>query len=200
MPTTTNTQSNSRHHDYGYVSILIGIAKLCTDQLIAHRPTFDPVCTSIICSAHEAHCNRHKERRPSAALRTINVFSRLTHTLRHGKWFADRVRSSLTCPSQFGQGSEVETQQRDLRAELLQAEAAHFAKKNGVPVDEPKVETATPKRQLEGGSPGDDAKTEEEDPEAKRRRILEETRDIDADSDESEDDSSEDERSDLRIF
>ncbi|GAQ44985.1 complexed with cef1p [Aspergillus tubingensis] len=97
---------------------------------------------------------------------------------------------------QFGQGSEVETQQRDLRAELLQAEAAHFAKKNGVPVDEPKVETATPKRQLEGGSPGGDAKTEEEDPEAKRRRILEETRDIDADSDESEEDSSEDESDD----
>ncbi|GKZ99472.1 complexed with cef1p [Aspergillus niger] len=97
---------------------------------------------------------------------------------------------------QFGQGSEVETQQRDLRAELLQAEAAHFAKKNGVPVDEPKVETATPKRQLEGGSPGGDAGTEEEDPEAKRRRILEETRDIDADSDESEEDSSEDESDD----
>lgn len=34
----------------------------------------------------------------------------------------------------------------------------------------------------------------EEDPEAKRRRVLEETRDIDADSDGSEDDSSEDER------
>ncbi|GKZ21461.1 complexed with cef1p [Aspergillus brasiliensis] len=97
---------------------------------------------------------------------------------------------------QLGQGSEVETQQRDLRAELLQAEAAHFAKKNGVPVDEPKVETATPKRQLEGGSPGGDAGTEEEDPEAKRRRILEETRDIDADSDESEEDSSEDESDD----
>lgn len=110
------------------------------------------------------------------------------------------LRQFLTCPSQFGQGSEVETQQRDLRAELLQAEAAHFAKKNGVPVDEPKVETATPKRQLEGGSPGGDAGTEEEDPEAKRRRILEETRDIDADSDESEEDSSEDERSDLQMF
>jgi protein CWC15 len=33
--------------------------------------------------------------------------------------------------------------------------------------------------------------------EAKRRRILEETRDIDADSDEAEDDSSEDDRLEL---
>ena len=65
-------------------------------------------------------------------------------------------------------------------------------------MDEPTVETAAPKRQLEGASPDGDAGTEEEDPEAKRRRILEETRDIDADSDESEEDSSEDERSDPR--
>ena len=88
--------------------------------------------------------------------------------------------------------------QRDLRAELLQAEAAHFARKNGVPVDTPVVENAPPKRQLETAPPGGDdtggAGELEEDPEAKRRRILEETRDIDADSDGSEDDSSEEER------
>jgi protein CWC15 len=48
----------------------------------------------------------------------------------------------------------------------------------------------TAKRQLEN-SDGD----EEEDPVAKRRRVLEETRDIDADSeDDGEDDSSEDDR------
>ena len=86
-------------------------------------------------------------------------------------------------------------QQRDLRAELLQAEAAHFAKKRGIPVDEPIVESA-PKRQIEGPPGGNDGGMGEieEDPEAKRRRVLEETRDIDADSDGSEDDSSEDER------
>ncbi|GAB1199915.1 complexed with cef1p [Aspergillus pseudonomiae] len=90
-----------------------------------------------------------------------------------------------------------EAQQRDLRAELLQAEAAHFAKKRGIPVDEPTVESTAPKRQIEGGSSGGDpAGTEDEDPEAKRRRILEETRDIDADSDGSEDDSSEEESDD----
>ncbi|KAL4867409.1 Pre-mRNA-splicing factor Cwf15/Cwc15 [Aspergillus spectabilis] len=97
---------------------------------------------------------------------------------------------------QAGQGNETESQHRDLRAELLQAEAAHFAKKQGFPVNEIPAESATPKRQLEGdpadGSDGDI----EEDPEAKRRRILEETRDIDADSDGSEEDSSEEESDD----
>jgi protein CWC15 len=55
----------------------------------------------------------------------------------------------------------------------------------------------TTKRQLENGD-GD----EEEDPVAKRRRVLEETRDIDADSeDDGEGDSSEDDRlATRRIF
>ncbi|KAL4958558.1 Pre-mRNA-splicing factor Cwf15/Cwc15 [Aspergillus filifer] len=93
---------------------------------------------------------------------------------------------------QSGQGTESESAHRDLRAELLQAEANHFAKKNGVPVPEPSnTESATPKRQLEG--PGGDEDLEGEDLEAKRRRILEETRDIDADSDGSEEDSSDEE-------
>ena len=77
-----------------------------------------------------------------------------------------------------------------MRAELLAAEAAHFAKLKGEPPSsaEPGASTNTAKRQLENWD-------EEEDPEAKRRRILEETRDIDADSeDDSEDDSSEDDR------
>ncbi|KAL4925059.1 uncharacterized protein BDV17DRAFT_284264 [Aspergillus undulatus] len=88
---------------------------------------------------------------------------------------------------QSGQGNEAESAHRDLRAELLQAEANHFAKKNGVPVPETPTESSTPKRQLEGPN-GADGDLEDEDPEAKRRRILEETRDIDADSDGSEED------------
>lgn len=60
------------------------------------------------------------------------------------------------------------------------------------------VESAAPKRQLEaapnGGDDNGGSAEIEEDPEAKRRRVLEETRDIDADSDEDEDDSSEEER------
>lgn len=104
----------------------------------------------------------------------------------------------LTSCSQQGQGNEGEAKQRDLRAELLQAEAAHFAKKQGIPVDETSVESAAPKRQLEAAPDGGDdnggSAEIEEDPEAKRRRILEETRDIDADSDGDDDDSSEEER------
>jgi len=51
--------------------------------------------------------------------------------------------------------------------------------------------TTTSKRQLEDGSGQDDG---EEDLETKRRRILEETRDVDADSDGSGSDSSEEDR------
>jgi protein CWC15 len=93
-----------------------------------------------------------------------------------------------------GQGGDADNQPRDLRAELLQAEAAHFAKIKGGPAPTPEVPEAstTAKRQLENGD-GEG----EEDPDAKRRRILEESRDIDADSeDDDEDDSSEDDSDD----
>ncbi|KAL4820023.1 Pre-mRNA-splicing factor cwc15 [Aspergillus spinulosporus] len=96
---------------------------------------------------------------------------------------------------QSGQGTEGETARRDLRAELLQAEAAHFAKKNGAPAPETSAES-TPKRQLEGSPANGGGGELEEDPEAKRRRILEETREIDADSDGSEEESSEAESDD----
>lgn len=103
---------------------------------------------------------------------------------------------SKQCFRQPGQGGEADAQARDLRAELLQAEAAHFAKKRGTSEAEPIVDrSTTPKRLLEGAPPGGTAGDEEvEDPEAKRRRILEETRDIDADSDLSEEESSEEDR------
>ncbi|KUJ07113.1 Cwf15/Cwc15 cell cycle control protein [Mollisia scopiformis] len=95
---------------------------------------------------------------------------------------------------QPGQGGDADHQVRDLRAELLQAEAAHFAKVRGGPAlvaDTPEPATNSSKRQLENGD------AEEEDPEAKRRRILEESRDIDADSEEDEEeDSSEDDSDD----
>ena len=84
---------------------------------------------------------------------------------------------------------------RDLRAELLAAEAAHFAKIQGgsaTTTSEPEPVTNTSKRQLESGD-----REGEEDPEAKRRKILEETRDIDADlEDDDGDDSSEDDSDD----
>lgn len=113
---------------------------------------------------------------------------------------------------------------RDLRAQLLQAEAAHFAKVRGEPVpasngtnqtdsgENERLEGAShggsgvssviagEKRRLENGDDGrGNAGTgeaedggAEEDYEAKRQRVLEETRAIDADS---EDDVDEDEDS-----
>ena len=78
---------------------------------------------------------------------------------------------------------------RDLRAELLKAEAAHFAKTKGTSGALPDAPDR-PKRLLEDG----DAE-EEEDMAAKRRRVLEETRDLDADSDGEASGSSSDERS-----
>jgi protein CWC15 len=94
-----------------------------------------------------------------------------------------------------GQGGDADNQVHDLRAELLAAEAAHFAKTRGgssMAKDGGAIAASTPKRQLES-PPKDDA---EENIDAKRRRILEETRDIDADSEAgSNEDSSEDDRS-----
>ncbi|KAL9106829.1 MAG: hypothetical protein Q9227_008162 [Pyrenula ochraceoflavens] len=104
--------------------------------------------------------------------------------------------SPYTSQSSSGQGSEAETGSRDLRAELLAAEAEHFARIKG-PGDEPSVtSSATPKRMLDAAP--DDTGSSDEDPDVKRRRILEESRDIDADSggydsDSSDEDSDEDE-------
>ncbi|KAI1640196.1 Pre-mRNA-splicing factor Cwf15/Cwc15 [Biscogniauxia mediterranea] len=134
----------------------------------AHRPTFDPA-------------------RGKDALRGPAYHQRLLPAHTQLKF------------RQPGQGGDADGP-RDLRAELLAAEAAHFAKKNGGALpDAGETEAATgaasnAKRPLEIASQADG----EEDPEAKRRRILEETRDIDADSeddseaDDSEEDSEED--------
>lgn len=73
----------------------------------------------------------------------------------------------------------------DLRAQLLAAEAAHAAKKNGGAAPEYiNAPTTSAKHQIEDGS------AEDEDIDAKRRRVLEETRDIDADSSGADDDDS----------
>ncbi|KAI0024842.1 Pre-mRNA-splicing factor Cwf15/Cwc15 [Xylariomycetidae sp. FL0641] len=107
---------------------------------------------------------------------------------------------------QPGQGGDAD-EGRDLRAELLAAEAAHFAKQNGGALpdaneDETSAAANNTKRPLELTSNADG----EEDPEAKRRRILEESRDIDADSedddedddDDSDNDSEDDEEAELQ--
>ena len=94
---------------------------------------------------------------------------------------------------QAGQGGDADTEVRDLRAELLKAEAAHLAKVKGVGV--PSEDSSTPsistKRPLELGAAD---QVDEEDEDRKRQRILEETREIDADSDGSAGENSSDER------
>ena len=92
---------------------------------------------------------------------------------------------------QPGQGGDADPQVRDLRSQLLEAEAAHFQKTNSSAA-KPVERITSSKRQLEDGRGSDG----EEDLEAKRRRILEETRDIDADSDGSKSDSSDDDSDD----
>ena len=78
-----------------------------------------------------------------------------------------------------------------MKAQLLNAEAKHFGKEPPRNISD-SATTVPAKRQLED-APDQDGDTE--DPEAKKRRILEETKDIDAASD-SEDESSEEESED----
>ncbi|KAJ4418860.1 complexed with cef1p [Gnomoniopsis sp. IMI 355080] len=98
-----------------------------------------------------------------------------------------------------GQGGDADGDVRDLRAELLAAEAAHHARLTGGPAPSSADDTAsehthgTKRGLLEGGSTAAD---DEEDTEAKRRRILEETRDIDADDSDSDSDKDDDDDSD----
>jgi protein CWC15 len=96
---------------------------------------------------------------------------------------------------QPGQGGDADTTQRDLRAELLEAEARHHAKKNGTYV-EPEAATESgnaPKRQIDAASAPEEG--EEDDVAQKRRRIemLEKFREVDADDSSDESESSDDE-------
>lgn len=91
-----------------------------------------------------------------------------------------------------GQGGDADPYVRDLRAQLLEAEAAHFSKTNPAAAKTTES-TISSKRRLEDG-PGENG--EEEDLQAKRRRVLEETRNVDADSDGSKSDDSSEEDSD----
>lgn len=94
-----------------------------------------------------------------------------------------------------GQGGDADPEVRDLRAELLAAEAAHFAKTKGTSGAEHSAQPNAPGRTLEDAQTRIDG-PEEEEPEAKRRRVLEETRDIDADSDGADSDSSDEDSDD----
>ena len=132
--------------------------------LLIRRPTFDPAR------------GRDKNQAPTRAF--------------HAKALPAHTKLKLR---RLGQTSEVEVAERDLRAELLAAEAEH-RKKTGRPgpsagaIESAPVEDDSnrgEKRLLENG--------EEDEETAKRRKILEEARELDA---ESEDESSDD-RSDI---
>ena len=149
----------------------------------AHRPTFDPA------RGKEAARGEAYHQRLLPAHKTLKF-------------------------RQAAQGTPEEQAKRDLKAELLKAERAHFAKREGrsIPDDDEQVPVRGEieggvKRKLgraNGGEDGSEAEQEEgeEDYEAKKRRVLEETRDIDADSDSSsrssgsEDDEEEEEDDD----
>ncbi|CAI4218796.1 unnamed protein product [Parascedosporium putredinis] len=150
----------------------------------AHRPTFDPA--------------RGRESLRGSAYHQITLPAHLQ--LKYRK------------EGQGGAAGSSET--RDLRAELLAAEDAHFSKRKGsraalsapaqplpiapparLPLLDGAAATAAAKRARSGpGADNDDDDDDDdaEDLETKRRRILAETRDIDADdSDEASDDSDE---------
>ncbi|PSN74651.1 Cwf15/Cwc15 cell cycle control family protein-like protein [Corynespora cassiicola Philippines] len=97
---------------------------------------------------------------------------------------------------QPGQGGEADQNKRDLRAELLEAEARHFAKKNGtyVPEDSATETSATAKRAIEDVSVAEEGEADEAEQKRRRIEVLEKYREIDADDSSSESsDSSDDE-------
>ena len=158
-----------------------------SDCGIAHRPTFDPA--------------RGKE-----AQRGVAYHQRLlpAHTLLKVRYVRESsYRGGATKRyRQPGQGGEADAEVRDLRAELLAAEAAHFANVQGASEMTSKGSRLRPKQLLPVGAGPIGA--EDEDPHTKRRRVLEETRDIDADSDgagsassEEDSDDEEDETAEL---
>lgn len=163
----------------------------------AHRPTFDPAR------------GKDAQRGPAYHQRLLPAHKTLKFR-------------------QATQGTTSENGARDLRAELLRAERRHFAKKEGrelspeeeddqvlLAIEEGKPGSEATARgvkrnlQVEVGENGGDGEAAEEDYEAKRRRVLEESRDIDADSsshsdnddddddDDDSDDDSEDETAEL---
>lgn len=97
---------------------------------------------------------------------------------------------------QAGQGGDAETVKRDLRAELLEAEARHFAKKNGTYVEEDAAADTNSalKRPLDAIEAGEGEDEDEADQKRRRIEMLEQYRDVDADdSDESSESSDDDE-------
>ena len=97
---------------------------------------------------------------------------------------------------QPGQGGDADANKRDLRAELLEAEARHFAKKNGtyVPDDEPAAAAhSSAKRPIDEVSHNGDGEADGEEQKRRRIEVLEKYRDVDADDSSDSSESSDDE-------
>ncbi|KAK5174710.1 complexed with cef1p [Saxophila tyrrhenica] len=135
----------------------------------AHRPTFDPA------RGKEAARGEAYHQRLLPAHKTLKF-------------------------RQQTQGTADEQAKRDLKAELLRAERAHFAKVEGkaLPEDEDEDEREvkgaieapdSAKRKIGDVEAAEGGGEKQEDYEAKKRRVLEETKDIDASSSGSEADS-----------
>ena len=158
----------------------------------AHRPTFDPA------RGKEAARGEAYHQRLLPAHKTLKF-------------------------RQANQGAPNEQAKRDLKAELLKKERVHYAQKDGraLPEDDEEDDEEPERKAIEAG--GEEAASGgvkrklsdtdvdgqadgdvEEDYEAKKRRVLEETKDIDAESsasssesDSDEDDDSEDEEANI---
>jgi protein CWC15 len=133
--------------------------------------------------------------RSAARSRVSSTASSRTYTTEVPVSYAITPTSTTLKPlRQPGQGGSADTQKRDLRAQLLEAEAAHISAHNGMEISAGKsmASSVAPKRPLQGDHSNIGHSTEDLD--AKRRRVLEETRAIDADTSGSESDSSDDER------
>jgi protein CWC15 len=96
---------------------------------------------------------------------------------------------------QPGQGGAADSNKRDLRAELLEAEARHYAKKNGTYTED--VETtnetaASSKRPIDAISSAGDNEPDEAEQKRQRIEMLEKYREVDADDSSESSDSSDD--------
>lgn len=137
----------------------------------AHRPTFDPAR------------GKEAQRGPAYHQRLLPAHTHLKQR-QAGQGGSGGLAASPTAPPS-----------RDLRVDLLQAEAAVKAKKRGGELTNGEEKTGE-KRKRGSGSPDASSQTDEpaanEDEECKRRRqILEEAHDADADSSSSDSDSEE---------
>lgn len=149
-------------------------------KLVSNTSSVSTQSTSIMTTAHRPTFDpargKEAQRGPAYHQRLLPAHTTLKHR-------------------QPGQGGDADGYQRDLRAELLEAEARHLAKKNGTYV-EPEAATESgnaPKRQIDAVAAEEQGEGDEADQKRRRIEMLEKFREIDADDSSSESESSDDE-------